>query len=288
MSDLPKNQGTLKDRRTEILRGAPLRESSDILEHLRQLLPKLHRAEQNVAQIILNDPQWVINNPIKQLAIRAKVSEPTVMRLCRKMELQGFAAFKLKLAQDLVVGEMLDLADDAGKDSQTSFAQLVHSYAFQALRQAANPLNDKLLSELATQINAARRIFCMPTDSRALGLATEAEARFFRLGIASRCTQGRLDQDALAREASKGDLLLYFSMEKDQHYALEGVMQAKENKVCICAIVPHGSPLASVADLFVPFDPSIFLDEQNHIHSNKYAELFLLDCIELAIASVRN
>ena len=65
--------------------------------------PDLNEAEARAARSILAEPNWVTQSSIKALAQKAQVSEPTVIRLCRKLELAGFKAFKPRLTEDLVL-----------------------------------------------------------------------------------------------------------------------------------------------------------------------------------------
>jgi RpiR family carbohydrate utilization transcriptional regulator len=55
-------------------------------------------AEQRVGELVLHDPKAFAHLPVRELAERAHVSKPTVVRFCRSMGYDGLADFKLKLA----------------------------------------------------------------------------------------------------------------------------------------------------------------------------------------------
>ena len=61
-------------------------------------------AEQRVAQLLLNDPRTFANLPVAELAQRAEVSKPTVVRFCRSMGYEGLIDFKRKLLGSLSEG----------------------------------------------------------------------------------------------------------------------------------------------------------------------------------------
>src|SRR5450830_641492 len=68
------------------------------LERIRKARSQFSPAEERVASLILAHPRAVMSEPISEIARRANVSQPTVIRFCRTMGCQGLADFKLKLA----------------------------------------------------------------------------------------------------------------------------------------------------------------------------------------------
>src|SRR5436190_2098002 len=69
-----------------------------MLDRIRASIPALPPAEQRVAKLVLSDPRSFASTPVGELAERAHVSKPTVVRFCRSVGYDGLADFKLKLA----------------------------------------------------------------------------------------------------------------------------------------------------------------------------------------------
>ena len=69
-----------------------------MLDRIRASIPALPPAEQRVAKLVLNDPRSFASLPVSELAERAHVSKPTVVRFCRSVGYDGLSDFKLKLA----------------------------------------------------------------------------------------------------------------------------------------------------------------------------------------------
>ena len=69
-----------------------------MLERIKASLPSLAPAEQRVGKLVLLDPRSFASLPVSELADRAHVSKPTVVRFCRSMGYDGLSDFKLKLA----------------------------------------------------------------------------------------------------------------------------------------------------------------------------------------------
>ncbi len=75
-----------------------------MLDRIKASLPSLAPAEQRVGKLVLADPRAFANLPVTELADRAHVSKPTVVRFCRSMGYEGLSDFKLKLAGSLSEG----------------------------------------------------------------------------------------------------------------------------------------------------------------------------------------
>ena len=72
------------------------------LSFIEKNLDRLRKSEIKVADIILQNPGEIIHCSVSELADRASVSEPTVIRFCRAIGFKGFQDFKIHLAQSLI------------------------------------------------------------------------------------------------------------------------------------------------------------------------------------------
>ena len=68
-----------------------------MLDRIQAALPGLPPAERRVAKLALADAHAFALLPVRELALRARVSTPTVVRFCRSMGYDGLADFKRKL-----------------------------------------------------------------------------------------------------------------------------------------------------------------------------------------------
>jgi len=76
----------------------------NMLERIKASLPSLAPAEQRVGKLVLEDPRAFAKLPVTELAHRAHVSKPTVVRFCRSVGYDGLSDFKLKLAGSVSEG----------------------------------------------------------------------------------------------------------------------------------------------------------------------------------------
>jgi transcriptional regulator, RpiR family len=75
-----------------------------MLDRIKASLSSLAPAEQRVGKLVLADPRAFANLPVSELAERAHVSKPTVIRFCRSVGYDGLSDFKLKLAGSVSEG----------------------------------------------------------------------------------------------------------------------------------------------------------------------------------------
>ena len=75
-----------------------------LLERLGHLRAELSPSERRVADVVLDEPESVPRKNLAALATEAEVSEPTVLRFCRSLGLDGYAHFKIELARALAAG----------------------------------------------------------------------------------------------------------------------------------------------------------------------------------------
>ena len=73
-----------------------------LLHKIRQEMPKMAAAERRVAEVVNARPNDVIHLSMAVLAKACGVSDPTIIRFCRRFGFEGYQDFKVNLAQNLV------------------------------------------------------------------------------------------------------------------------------------------------------------------------------------------
>ena len=103
-----------------------------MLNKIRTLLPDLSPAERKVAELLLAQPEQWINLPVAQLAEQAQVSQPTVIRFCRRLDCDGLPEFKLKLAATLANGVPFVHGNVTPQDGAAEIIPKVFDHAIQS------------------------------------------------------------------------------------------------------------------------------------------------------------
>lgn len=228
-----------------------------MLDRISASLQSLAPAEQRVGQLVLADPHNFARLPVRELAEKANVSKPTVVRFCRSMGYDGLADFKLKLAGNVAEGvpyvhRSVD-ADDKTSDvlvkvidnSVAAFLQYRNAASSKAIEQA-------VLAIVETWRNKKRLEIYGVGNSGVV--AQDAQHKFFRLGIACHATSDTHLQVIGATMLSEGDCLILISNSGRTNDLLEVAQIAKFNGATVIAITSSHTPLSEICHLHLTSD----------------------------------
>src|SRR5258706_5577877 len=152
---------------------------------MRERAESLSQGQQQVAAVMLADPDFAVRANVDALARRAKVSPPTIVRFCRALGFAGLREFKLHLAQSLAVGtSTLHRAVAPGDDMQAVTHKILQGAA-SALANLEQHIAPEDIERAVTRIAKARRVDCYAVGNTSMFMASDAQARFSRLGLGS-------------------------------------------------------------------------------------------------------
>ena len=218
---------------------------------------KLTPAEARIAQVILAEYPTSALGTATALAKRAGVSDPTVIRLVRKMGLEGFAAFHSKLLEEVEAGlrsplMMMETKRPAGK-GRRNVAEAYMDSAAEAVAANANATLPQLYDRAVDTIMQAK------------GHVVVVGGRFSRFVsgmLASYLKQFRpnvMSIDILAPETfdilldlGQRDVLIVFDYRRYQRDVIRFAEQAANRDVQLVLFTdPYKSPIASRAKLVI-------------------------------------
>ena len=136
-----------------------------MLDRIKASLPSLAPAEQRVGKLVLQDPRAFANLPVTELADRAHVSKPTVVRFCRSVGYDGLSDFKLKLAGSVSEGVPFIHRSVDADDKTSDIAVKVIDNTVAAFLKYRNDASSFALEHAAqalaaeAQASAARDVF---------------------------------------------------------------------------------------------------------------------------------
>lgn len=162
-----------------------------MLDRITASLPSLAPAEQRVARLVLADPRAFARQPVRELAERAHVSKPTVVRFCRSMGYDGLADFKLKLAGSVSEGvpfihRSVD-TDDKTSDVMVKVVDNAVAAFLQYRNAASTTAIEQAAQAIASTWQTGRRIEFYGAGNSGI-VAQDAQHKFFRLGVTSLAT----------------------------------------------------------------------------------------------------
>ena len=157
-----------------------------MLDRIKASLPSLAPAEQRVGRLVLGDPRAFANLPVSELAERAHVSKPTVVRFCRSMGYDGLSDFKLKLAGSVSEGvPFIHRSVDADDKTGDVLVKVVDNAvaAFLKYRNDASTFAiERAVEALVASCKSGRRIEFYGVGNSGV-VALDAQHKFFRLGV---------------------------------------------------------------------------------------------------------
>src|SRR6186713_1981537 len=193
---------------------------------MRESSTSLSQAQRQVAAAMLDDPEFALRANVDALAERAGVSPPTITRFCRALGYSGLREFKLRLAHTLAVGKStLHRAVKSGDDMQ--------AVTHKVLQDAVSALSN--LERAATRIARARRVDCYGVGNVSMFMASDAQARFARLGMNSGAYFDAHLQLISAATMTKRDVVLAISYVGRMRSLLQAVAVAREQGAMVVA-----------------------------------------------------
>ncbi len=253
-----------------------------LLGRIQALLPDLPASERRVAELVLQRPVEVVSAPISRIASWAEVSQPTVIRFCRRLKCTGLPGFKLKLAGDLGAGIPFVHARLAPGDDLGSLIGKVFDHAAAGLARGRDGLHPDALARAVDLLDRASRIECYGLGNSGV-TALDAQMKLFRLGTPTlACTDVQMQRVAAALLPADA-VVLAISNSGRTRPLLEVVRLARRAGASVIALTRTHSPLAEAADLLLPAD----VPENPDVYApmvSRLVHLAVIDVLTVALA----
>jgi RpiR family transcriptional regulator, carbohydrate utilization regulator len=218
-----------------------------MLDRIRASIPALPPAEQRVAKLVLADPRSFAGLPVGELAERAHVSKPTVVRFCRSVGYDGLADFKLKLAGNVNEGvPFVHRAVDDDDKAGDIVVKVIDNAVAAMLRYrnaAAGQSIERAIAALAEAGRGGRRIEFYGVGNSGI-VAQDAQHKFFRLGVSAAAVSDSHMQVMSATMLGPGDVAVIVSNSGRSRDLLDVAEIARKKGATVVVITASGSPLA--------------------------------------------
>jgi RpiR family carbohydrate utilization transcriptional regulator len=254
-----------------------------LLDRLAHGRPRLSPSEARVAEVVLDAPDAVPRMNLAALAGRAGVSEPTVLRFCRSLGVEGFADFKLELARALSAGGAAYVHREIGfEDSIATVCAKVFQSSIAALTVVGQRLDPAVVARAIDILAAAPRGDCIAAGLSTI-VAIDAQQKLMRLELHSSAHHDSHLQTLSAATLRPGDAALVFSYHGRAKDALRATRTARAAGAATIGVTRSGTPLALAVDLCIPVDTP----EDTFVYSpmtTRLAHLAVLDVLATGVA----
>lgn len=257
-----------------------------MLDRIKASLPSLAPAEQRVGKLCLADPREFARLPVTELADRAHVSKPTVVRFCRSVGYDGLADFKLKLAGTVNEGvpfihRSVDV-DDKTADVAVKVIDNTVAAFLKYRNEASTAAIDKAVAKLVEAYNAGRQIQFFGVGNSGI-VAQDAQHKFFRLGINSVAYSDGHMQVMSASILGPGDCVIVISNSGRTRDLMDACDIARKNGATVIIITASGSPLASEGHIHLSADHPEGFDRYSPMVS-RLLHLMIVDILVTCVA----
>ena len=257
------------------------------LVRIRSLLPGLARAEQRVANVVLEDPAAVARRSITEVALAANTSETTVTRFCKAVGVGGYPQLRIALAADTArteartsrnlggeIGPGDDLASVIGK---VSFADA------RAVEETADQLDVASLQSVIDLVAEAGRVDVYGVGASAF-VAADLQQKLHRIGRVSFSWSDTHIMLTSAAVLKPGDVAIGVSHTGATTDTVEALRVAREHGAVTVAVTNFPrSPITEVADhvLTTAARETTF---RSGATASRIAQLTVIDCLFIGVA----
>ena len=259
-----------------------------LIDDIRAASPSLSKSQRRVADVVLADIDGATRLTIKDLAARARVSEPTIVRFARELGSDGFTEFKMRLSQDFATGRMFVMSDQPAFNQDPALvASQVYEATAQALAYSYAQRDPAALERAAAAIDSASRVFSMGVGGSSANMAAEATNRFFRFDVRVSTVVDPYAQAIAAALCETDDVLLVFSVTGKPASLISSAGIAAGRGATVITITRPDSPLAAAGNLLI----GLTIPDQDRRfeipNRSRYGQLYMLDCLATLLAGRR-
>ena len=253
-----------------------------LLDSIRNRLDTLSKSEHKVALAVLAKPELTIAENISALARLAQVSEPTVVRFCRTLGLDGWHEFKLKLAQSLALAPKLSDSAMRQDDLMVDLVDKICNRSVNALLDLRSSLNVHRVEQAFAVLSRATKIEFYGQGSSGI-IAMDAQHKFFRSGVPTVAYSDPHIHSISAALLKPGDVVVAISQRGHNTALLRCVMLAKKAGAAVVVLAPSGTPLSEAATVPVDIDLAFETDPYTPITA-RLAYLVVIDILAVGLA----
>ena len=257
-----------------------------MLDRIKASLPSLAPAEQRVARLVLGNPRAFASLPVAELADRAHVSKPTVVRFCRSVGYDGLTDFKRKLVGSVSEGvpfihRSVD-ADDKAGDIMVKVIDNTVAAFLKYRNEASTGAIEKAAQMLVQTYRTGKRIEFYGVGNSGI-VAQDAQHKFFRLGIHTIAHSDGHMQVMSASMLGPGDCVVVISNSGRTRDLMDACDIARRNGATTIVITATGSPLASAGHIHLSADHPEGFDNYSPMVS-RLLHLLIIDILTTCVA----
>lgn len=257
------------------------------LVSIQAALDELKPSERKVAEYILEHPEEVVKLSVQRLAEQSGVSEATVIRLARSLNMKGYQELKLRIAGDLTKAT----ASTAGSyqeimigGSVESIMQAVSWNNIQSIQDTIAVLSVEEVQRAAEALSTARKIDVYGIGASAV-IAADIKQKFSRINLWCEAFPDFHSQLTSAVNLTAEDVAVGISYSGQTEDIIQSLTEAKQQGATIITLTKFGpSPVAELADIRL-YTSSTEKSIRSGAMASRIAQLNVIDILFITILS---
>ncbi|MEF2968207.1 MurR/RpiR family transcriptional regulator [Paenibacillus sp. M1] len=236
---------------------------------------KLTFGENQIANFVIHNPEFITRNTITAIANEIGVSETSINRFCKKVGFKGFNDFKIAFAQDAFYREMQAKKKERREINAIDALALDYN---ELIVNASALITEEQLRRVVDILKGARRIFLFGLFDSFLA-AIALKNRLSIIGIMSEAINDSRAMKIAAAQCTSEDAVVVFSRSGSTKEIVDAVTLAQVNQVKTIAVTCYdSSPITENADVDIIVPDKISVSN-SALMSNHITFLFVVDLI---------
>ena len=257
-----------------------------VIAKIHNVFQNLTDTEQKIASYILEFPEKIVNMTAKELASACGTVPSAVNRMCKSIDVEGFAKLKISLAT-AVGKEGYDekyIPFDKEDTPKMIFNKVFNS-GINTLKNTYQMIDFSKIDEISKKFASAQRIFIFGVGTSSV-IAVDAAYRFSQLDVQAYAYTDILQMNVMANNMKKGDVAFGISHSGRTKAVVDAMRSAKQAGATTIALTSFTkSFLYTESDYSI----SVYADEKNYpveAVSARIAHMCVIDALMLTIASL--
>ncbi|MFC6323233.1 MurR/RpiR family transcriptional regulator [Companilactobacillus baiquanensis] len=258
-----------------------MKSKKNIIDIIYEKLPQMSTTDKKIAQVIIENSEKVVDFTIAQLAHKADVSEASVSRFCKNIDISGFHQLKIKLAQ--ISNQNDGFKSVNGSDLQKSLSNIIDNKSLE-IRKTIENLSEEDLKQILKILTDAR-IIQFTAEGNTYPVVEDAIYKFNQVGILAIGNSSWETSLAQTMNLNNNDVLIVISNSGESKELLEQIKVAHQKNIQVISITNRAdSPIAKQSEfhLMTSVRQKVF---QSEYYFSRIAAGTLIETIFLLLVS---
>ncbi|GAB1530468.1 MULTISPECIES: MurR/RpiR family transcriptional regulator [Bacillales] len=252
---------------------------------LQAILDQLKPSERKVADYILAHPEDVVKLSVQKLAEYSGVSEATIIRLARSLNMKGYQELKLRVAGDLTKQTAMGSYQEIMMEgSVESIMQAVSWNNIQSIQDTLSVLSNEEVKKAVDVLSVARKIDVYGVGASAV-IADDIRQKFSRINLWCEAYSDFHAQLTSAVTLTEKDVVIGISYSGQTEDIIQSLTEAKQQGATIITLTKFGpSPVAELANIRL-FTSSVEKSIRSGAMASRIAQLNVIDILFITMIS---